>query len=60
MGDDGFMVFTIKISLVPFSERRLHRKVDKAIVGASLKTNIADYFSVGDAGLVFQEEVVFE
>jgi hypothetical protein len=54
------MVFVVKQSHVPSPERRLHRKVEKATIWMSLKTNVVDNLLVGGTGLVLQEEVIFE
>jgi hypothetical protein len=54
------MVFAIKPGPVPSPERSFHREIDKATVGVSLKADIANNFLIGDTGLVFQKEMVFE
>jgi hypothetical protein len=56
----GFMVFTVEPSPVPSTERRLHLKTNKTTIRTSLKTNAIDNLSVDGAGLVFQEDVIFE
>jgi hypothetical protein len=58
-GEAGFMIFTIKPTPMPSQERSFQWEIDEATVGASLKA-VADNFSVGGAGLVFQEEIIFE
>jgi hypothetical protein len=54
------MIFTIKPGHVPPLEGSFHWEIDKATVGASLKTNTTDNFLIGGAGLVFQKEIIFE
>jgi hypothetical protein len=58
-GGAGFMIFTIKPTPMPSPEGSFHWEIDEATIGASLKA-AADNFSVGGAGLVFQEEIIFE
>jgi hypothetical protein len=55
-----FVVFTIKPSLVPSSERSFHGEVKEAIARASLKTNTPDNLSVTNVWLIFQEEIVLK
>jgi hypothetical protein len=59
-GKAGFMIFTIKQGLVPSPKGIFHWEIDKATVGTSLKANTTDKFLIGDVGLVFQKEVIFE
>jgi hypothetical protein len=59
-GKAGFMIFTIKPGHVPPLEGSFHWEIDKATVGASLKTNTTDNFLIGGAGLIFQKEIIFE
>jgi hypothetical protein len=55
-----FMVFTIKPGHMPSPEGNFHWQIDESTVGASLKANTTDNFSIGSAQLVFQEEIIFE
>jgi hypothetical protein len=56
----GGQIHIVKPSPVPSLERRLHQKFDIATVRPSLKTNNANNLLVGGAGMVFQDEVVFQ
>jgi hypothetical protein len=59
-GEVWFMIFAIKPGHVPSPERGFHQKINEPIVGASLKVDTANNFSIGGAGLVFQKELIFE
>jgi hypothetical protein len=49
----GLMVFTVKLSLVPSSERSLDQKVKEATQRVSLENNASDNLSVSGTRLVF-------
>jgi hypothetical protein len=55
-----FMVFTIKLGLVPSLERSLHWQIQEAATRARLEAYIANNLPFISTGLILQQETTFE